>query len=509
MSVPNVSTTTESAVDRRLQAAGVEVETAVALMGCLIILGADAQGLSLIPLVSSLEKTYSLSPGQASWILSAPGVVAAGCIPTFSRLGDRFGMRALVLASLVIAFFANLVCALAPSFPLLVAGRAVLGMSAALPLIYAILRARGSSERRTTRGVALITLASGVGVAVAYLLSGFIIQANGGVRDVLWALTILSAITVLAAWWLLPDTPARSADPIDWAGAALVSVGLVGVVLAITEGSTWGWSSAPVLVSLIGGLAVLGLWVLLEMRRRYPLVNVRRVCNRVALPSFIVVAVTGTMAGYTNLAQSTYVQLPTVTGYGLGLTVLQSAYVLCAIAAGEIVGGTIAGGIISRHGPRRVMVIGCAVIAANFAVLAASHNGVWHFAVWDFVWGFAFVFVYSAANAAFLADATPPEAAMYVSANTVVSSAAAGIGPALFTAILTSRFIPHTPIPDPVVFTHMWVYAAVASVVIGAFALLIRRPRYVPAAGPAGADQASGTPTAGGMEAAAGDPATA
>jgi MFS family permease len=508
MSLLNVSTRA-SAVDRRLRAAGVEIETAVALMGCLIILGADAQGLSLIPLVSSLEKTYSLTPGQASWVLSAPGVVAAGCIPTFARLGDRFGMRALVLASLVIAFLANLLCALAPSFALLVAARAVLGMSAALPLIYAILRARGTSERRTTRGVALITLASGVGVAVAYLLSGFIIQANGGVRDVFWALTILAGITVLAAWWVLPDTHSRSADPVDWAGAALVSVGLVGVVLAITEGSTWGWSSAPVLVSLIGGAAVLGLWALLEMRQRYPLVNVRRVANRVALPSFIVVAVLATMAGYTNLAQSTYVQLPKVTGYGLGLTVLQSAYVLCAIAAGEIVGGIVAGPVISRLGPRRVMVVGCAVIAVNFAVLAASHNGIWHFIVWDFVWGLAFVFVYSAANAAFLVDATPPEAAMYVSANTVVSSAAVGIGPAVFIAILTSRFLPHTPIPDPVVFTRMWVYAAVASVVIGAFALLVRRSRYVPAAGPAGAEPAAAAQAPGGMEAAAGGPANA
>ena len=487
MSTPNVSTA-EPVVDRRLRAAGVETETAVALMGCLIILGADAQGLSLIPLVSSLEKTYSLSPGQASWVLSAPGVVAAGCVPTFARLGDRFGMRALVLASLVIAFLANLACSLAPSFALLVAARAVLGMSAALPLIYAILRARGTSERRTTRGVALITLASGVGVAVAYLLSGFIIQANGGVRAVFWALTILSGITVLAAWWILPDTPARSAEPIDWAGAALVSVGLVGVVLAITEGSTWGWTSAPVLVSLIGGAAVLVLWVLVELRQRYPLVNIRRVCNRVALPAFIVVAVCGTMAGYTNLAQSTYVQMPTVTGYGLGLSVLNSAFVLCAIAIGEIVGGTVAGPVISRLGPRRVMVGGCAVIAVNFAVLAASHDGVWHFVAWDFVWGLAFVFVYSAANAAFLVDATPSEAAMYVSANTVVSSAAVGIGPAVFTAILTSRFIPHTPVPDPVVFTRMWVYAAVASLVIGAFALLVRRSRYVPAGGSGSGD---------------------
>jgi MFS family permease len=499
MSMPTVSPSA-AAVDRRLNAAGVEIETAVAVMGCLIIIGADAQGLSLIPLVSSLEKTYTLTQGQASWILSAPGVVAAGCIPTFARLGDRFGMRRLVLASLVIAFLANLLCAVAPSFAMLVTARGILGMSAALPLIYAILRSRGTSERRTTRGVALITLASGVGVAVAYLLSGVVIQANGNVRTVFWVLTALAGITVMAAWWILPDTHSRSSDPIDWQGAGLVSVGLLGVVLAITEGSTWGWSSAPILTSLIGGVVVLGLWVLHQTRRRYPLVNVRRVCNRVALPSFIVVAVTGTMAGYTNLAQSTYTQMPKIVGYGLGLTVLQSAFVFCAIAIGEVIGGSVAGPVISRFGPRKVMAVGLVIIAANFAVLAASHNGVWHFVVWDFVWGLAFVFVYSAANAAFLEDATAPEAAMYVSANTVISAAASGVGPAIFTAILTSRYIAHTPIPDPVVFTHMWVYAAIASIVIGAVALLVRRPQFVPAEEPAGAAHMESVPP---------DPATA
>ena len=66
---------------------------------------------------------------------------------------------------------------------------------------------------------------------------------------------------------------------------------------------------------------------------------------------------------------------------------------------------------------------------------------------------------------------------MYSSANTVIASAVGGIGPAVFTAILTSKFIPHTPIPDPVVFRNMWLFAAVAMVIVAALALLVRRPR--------------------------------
>jgi hypothetical protein len=74
---------------------------------------------------------------------------------------------------------------------------------------------------------------------------------------------------------------------------------------------------------------------------------------------------------------------------------------------------------------------------------------------------------------------------MYVSANTIIMTAASGIGPAVFTAILTSRTIAHTPIPDPVVFKYLWLYAA-ACAVMAVIALLVRRPRYIPAGVPVG-----------------------
>jgi MFS family permease len=468
-----------SAVDRRLQATGLHIETAIAVLGGLILLVVDAWGLSLIPLVANMEKTYSLTPSEASWSLSAAGLVAAGCVPTLARLGDRVGMRPLVLASLALGVVANVICAVAPGFGLLLFGRAILGASAALPLVYAILRARGTSGPRVTRGISILTAAAGVGVAVAYLMSGLIIQANGSVRTVFWVISALAAISLVVAWFYLPDSRGRQTEPLDWGGAVGVSVGLVGIVLAITEGNTWGWTSAGTLASLLGGIAVLGLWALYEMRRSNPLINVVRVMNRIAAPSFVVIAVLGTLAIYTNLAQATYLQLPTVTGYGLGLTVLQSSLALCTISVALLIGGLAAHPVITRFGPRPVMVISSLIIAANFVVLAYSHHGLWHFLVWDVIWGFVWAFDYTAAITAYMHDATPAEAAMYSSANTVIASAVGGVGPAIFTAILTSKFIPHTPIPDPVVFKSMWLYAAIAMVVIGLLALLVRRPRFV------------------------------
>ena len=476
-----------SAVDRRLRATGVQVETAIAFIGCLIVLVADTQSLSLIPLLPQLEKEYGLTPSQTSWALSAVTLVGAAWAPTLTRLGDKLGMRRLVLASLIVSVAGNLLSAVAHGFVLFLISRAVLGLSAAGPLVYAILRARSTSERRTNRGVGILTVAIGIGIAVSYLFSGVIIEAHGTVRTVFWVMTALSAVTLVIGWWILPDAHVRSVHPVDWGGAIGVSAGLVCIVLAITEGNAWGWSSAPVIGLLAGGVVVFALWTVYEGRQPHPLINVRRVVNRTALPSFIVAGLCSALAIYSNLASVTYLEMPKVVGYGLGQSVLQTAYVLCAISAAVVIGGFVAGPAITRFGPRPTMAVAAVVIAANFFALAYGHDQVWEYVVTNFVWGAGFAFAYSAAAAAYLQNATPTEAAMYSSANTVISAGIGSLGAGIFTAVLTSApTIAHTPIPQPGVFTHMWIYAGIAGVVMLALAMVVPRPRFVPASQPPG-----------------------
>jgi hypothetical protein len=129
-------------------------------------------------------------------------------------------------------------------------------------------------------------------------------------------------------------------------------------------------------------------------------INVRRVMNRTAAPSFVVAGLCGALAIYSNLTQVTYLEMPKVAGYGLGLSVLECAYVLCAISAAVVVGGFVAAPAITRFGPRPTI----------------------------------------------LQDATPAEAAMYSSANTVISAGISGLGAGIFTAVLTSA--PAIPQPE-------------------------------------------------------------
>ncbi|MFD3585407.1 MFS transporter [Streptomyces sp. NPDC058683] len=470
-------------VERRLRATRMQMETAIAVVGCLIVLVADTQSLSLIPLLPQLEKQYGLTPSQAGWALSAVGLAGAAWAPTLTRLGDRLGMRRLLLAGLAVSLLGNLLSAVAHGFPLFLVSRALLGLSAAGPLVYAILRARSTSEQRTSRGVGILTVAIGLGIAVSYLLSGAIIQANGSVRTVLWVTTALSAVALLAAWAILPDAEARSTDPIDWVGAAGVSAGLFCIVLALGEGNTWGWSSGRIIALLAGGALIFAVWAWYEGRHAHPLINIRRVLNRTATPAFFVAGLCSALAVYTNLAQVVYLQMPrAAAGYGLSQTVLQVAYVLSAISVAVVIGGFVTGPLVTRFGPRAVVSGAAILAAAGFFFLAADHDQTWQYVVANILWGFAFAFAYGGASAAYLIDATPSEAAMYASANTVISAGIGSLGAGVFTAILTSApTIPKTPIPQPAVFDRLFLYAGLVSLVMLGLALVMRRPRFVPA----------------------------
>jgi len=128
------------------------------------------------------------------------------------------------------------------------------------------------------------------------------------------------------------------------------------------------------------------------------------------------------------------------------------------------------------------MAAAAVVIAVDFFALALGHDQIWQYVIANLIWGAGFAFAYSAAAAAYLQDATPAEAAMYSSANTVISAGIGSLGAGIFTALLTSApTIPHTAIPQVGIFTHLWVYAGIAGIVMLALALLVRRPRFVPA----------------------------
>ena len=465
-------------VENRLARFRMTPFSAVALVGVLVVLISDAQSLTLVPLIPTMQVEYALTSAQSSWVLSTLSIVAAAAVPLLTRLGDKFGMRKLVLISLVSGMLGNGLCALAPNFEVLIAGRVVMGLGAAFPLTFAILRDRSTSVGVTNRGTGVLTAAIGLGLVISYLLGGFVIQLHGSVQDVFWVMTGLAAISLAAAWLLLPDSKTRDLAPIDYVGGALLAAGLAAIVLAVNQGNALGWSSFAILALFVGGAVVLIIWAVVEFRRKNPLINLRVTLLRTAWPCYVIVGLAAGVGVYQNLAVITYVQIPPKVGYGLGMSVLNSCLLLCPVAVVIIFSGTIVAPFLARLGARTTMIIGGAITAADFFWMVGFHTQTWHYIVGGLVWGFSFSLAYGAANAAILHAARRGQAAMFAAASSAAAASINALFPALFTVILTARLVPGTPLPEKAQFGWLWFFGGIVGLLIVVLALVYKRPSY-------------------------------
>jgi predicted MFS family arabinose efflux permease len=173
---------------------------------------------------------------------------------------------------------------------------------------------------------------------------------------------------------LVPDVPGRARASLDLAGAAALAFGLFTLVLAISKGNDWEWTSALVVGLLAAAVASLVLFVVLERRVAQPLVDialvVRKPFSNANLCSFtfgyaffIAVFVVPQIAGS-----------PDSTGYGQGLTTTEIGLLLVPTGAAGILGGWLGGRVADSVGPRALVVCGSMMGVAAYVSLMLAHD---------------------------------------------------------------------------------------------------------------------------------------
>jgi MFS family permease len=234
----------------------------------------------LVPTVGALQRELRTTAAAASWaVLSATLLASAVLTPVVGRLGDRFGKRRVLRFCLGIYLVGTVGAALAPGVGVLIGFRPVQGISLALlPLSFALVRELLPADR-VPFGLALTSGLVG-GAAGAGLLMGGVL-----VDHVSWRwIFVVGAVLIVAAWVLTeafvpPDSPGSPGRP-DLPGVKALTVGLVALLLGITEGPSWGWCSVGVL-GLFGlaAVALLGFGVI-ERRTADPLIDLGLLARR-------------------------------------------------------------------------------------------------------------------------------------------------------------------------------------------------------------------------------------
>lgn len=213
---------------------------------------------------------HTVTLATLTWVVTGYGVPFAALLAPAGRLADVLGRRRLFLYAVAAFTLASLLSAIAGSFALLVAGRALQGAAAAgmIPAALGLVLAETPPERRTA-AIGTWGAAGAFAATVGPALAGLVTSAGSWRYIFVLNLPVGAAMLVLTLRSVRPDVPARRPLP-DPVGTLLLAAGIGAVVLAVSEGGDWGWSAPSVLGPLIGGVLATALGLLLSRRHPAP-----------------------------------------------------------------------------------------------------------------------------------------------------------------------------------------------------------------------------------------------
>jgi len=439
------------------------------------------------PALSTIGRDLEVSTSNASWILTAYLLSASVLTPVLGRLGDMVGKRKILIVVLVLLLAGTLVAALAPNLGVLIAGRALQGAAGAvMPLSIGIVRDELPREKVSVT-IGLLSAIFGIGAGVGIVAAGPIVQHLSW-HWLFWFPLALVVIALVGVIFGMPESPVRKPGRLDLAGTAILSVSLVSLLLAITEGETWDWGNWKTL-SLLGlGAVALVVFVLVELGVREPLIDVRLFKLRGVWTAHVVALVFGFAMFGTFVLVPTLLQLPLVVGYGFGKTVSQSGLFLLPTVLMMIIAGPVAGVLVRKVGPKTPMVIGALSVTAAFVLPAISHRHLWQVVVSGILTGIGIGLALAAVSNSIIQSVPPEQTGQAIGANTIARTIGSSVATAVIAALLSSRTTSQGLPTDDAFTIGFWVCAGVAALaLLGSLAgsSMRRRHQQTTAAGAA------------------------
>jgi MFS family permease len=340
------------------------VVTVVALCGTVVTL----QQTLVVTVLPDFPQLLNTSAENASWLVTSTLLTGAVSTPIVGRLADMFGKRKLMLVCLATLLAGSVVAGVSGSLGLLVIGRSLQGVGAALiPVGISILRDVLPPERINV-AVALMGATLGLGGAVGLLISGTIYQTLGW-HSLFWLAAAMAVILLVAVRLLVPESLVRTGGRFDYLGAILLSVAVSALLLAISKSGSWGWTSGPTIASFLVAIVVLVIWVPYQRRINDPLVDIRTTTERPVLLANSATFLVG-IAMFANLLVTVQLlQIPPVAGYGFGLTSTQAGLAMAPSGLATIAMAPVAATIIGRLGPKVTLIAGTLVMAGGYGGL--------------------------------------------------------------------------------------------------------------------------------------------
>jgi predicted MFS family arabinose efflux permease len=402
-----------------------------------IALVAAAVGSLGAPLITSVATTFKVSLAAAQWTLTITLLSGAIATPLLGRLGAGPHRRGAILATLGVVVAGSALTVLPLPFAWLLVGRGAQGVGLGLTALMMGVARDHLPEDQGAATIALISVASTIGIGVGYPLAGLLTEL-GGVRAAYGLGVFVTAAAFLSALRSMPSPPAERSARLDLPGALLLACGLFLVLLLASE--TTLWSRHLVLAIALAAIAVLLLcgWAAWERRSTAPLIDVRLLRHR-AVAGANAAMLVGGVGMYLLLTLITrYAQTPRGAGYGFGLSTFVAGLVLVPFSLLGFVAGKLTPRLRERVGAPLLLAGSAVVVLAAFALFAVARSSLAELLAAMAILGFG-VGSFSAAMPGVILAVTPQsETSSAMSFNQVVRSVGFSLGSAVGGLVLAA-----------------------------------------------------------------------
>jgi EmrB/QacA subfamily drug resistance transporter len=446
----------------------------------------------VVPALPFFQREFDTTASWATWIATAFLLSSSVLTPILGKLGDSYGKKRMLVISLGIFGIASLGAAAAWNLPSLVFFRVVQGAGAAVfPLSFGIIRDEFPPEK-IGLGIGTVSSVFGVGGGVGLVLSGVIIE------HLTWHwLFLIGAVPVLASTVLLalfvPESPVKFPTKPDYLGGLALSLALASLLVALSEGTNWGWTSAGVMSLLAASAVLFAVWARIEARVPEPLVDLRTFARREMAATNVTTFVMGFSMFSTFILLPNFVQFPlgvppdlaAQLDYGFGATPVEVGLFFVPSSVAMMVAGPLAGALGTRIGNHVTLRIGIAFLVLSLVLLASLHDEPWTIYAWMVFMGIGLAFSFASLGTLVIEYSPPGETGVASGMNTIMRTIGAALGSQVAAAIISANTLAGTEIPLERGFTLAFTISAAGALVALLPTFLLGRrpaPRPVPEA---------------------------
>ncbi len=449
--------------------------TILCLSGTVVAL----QQTMVVPLLPDFPKILSASPEDVSWLVTSTLLTSAVATPIVSRLADMFGKRRMMIVAMIMMVIGSLIAAVGGGFLWLVVGRSFQGFAASLiPVGISIMRDELPKEKIAS-AVALMSATLGIGSALGLPLSGLIYQSMGW-QAIFWISAAIGVALILAVLAVVPESEVRTRGRFDIGGAILLSIALTALLLAISKGGNWGWTSEPTILLFLTAAVALAVWFPFELRVSQPMVDLRTSARRPVLLTNMASILVG-FSMYANMLSTTQqLQMPKISGYGFELSVVVAG--LCMVPSGlaMVALAPISAAITKRFGAKTTLIVGALVLAVAYVARVFLTSEIWMIIVGATVVSMGTAIAYAAMPTLIMRSVPITETASANGLNSLLRAVGTSTASATVAAVLTSVTLKVGPVTLPQLdaFKDIFWFAAIAALLsIGVTAFI---PKFRP-----------------------------